>query len=571
MHEMSLVNDNEPTQAESMIQDCNNDMLKCPQPELVSHFVRIASQLLRTVVSGTGKPSLLWADPSALIQLRLNSFSSLLKVLKAVLGYQNRQGMTKLDGQGKIDQMNISKLVSLIFDDEIIFGNHEEDTFDDENEQDFLKEDAFGVNGHRSLKKVPLLKSKSLGSKPSGTLHSEERMSNYFNEYAVQGDGGSIMEGTQFNGNNRSSKNNLVKSPNQDLDSKFLSMNQTSNKNEHNSSITSNASSDEHYKISNIEFVESESTLDIFESENYNFDKVEASQNLEAENNIFASWISQDVGLDDNTPNVEDSGQSEKDAKNKTKDLEKKADKSSGMTAISKSNLNRKRVNNKILEESNSFNFTSNDGIPLPLAHSPSSQLTPSQPKLDTKFDFQSALNSSSSSNDDDFRMTNPAKNSASMRGFGDVGSFSFRRRTLPPLSLATIQEDSETKKNQNNEEINLISSVGTEWGREENRMTSTELNLQLGEPVKTKKEVEDTVSMFRKSNGRGRQFRIPKVDKIATEKTSLPSENSSDNKIETQADPFSMSKKEYGTLPQTKKEIEEIERASLENILSLG
>ena len=65
-----------------------------PSHFLLPHFVRILHHLWRTLISGLGEPSLLWANPESLIPLRLQSFAAILYVMSNASAFQTKQGVT---------------------------------------------------------------------------------------------------------------------------------------------------------------------------------------------------------------------------------------------------------------------------------------------------------------------------------------------------------------------------------------------------------------------------------------------------------------------------------------------
>ena len=74
---------------------------KCPAGDFVPHLLRVITQLMRTMTSGVGEPSILWANPDALIPLRLNAFASLLHVISSASHYMAKKGSRLLDGDTK--------------------------------------------------------------------------------------------------------------------------------------------------------------------------------------------------------------------------------------------------------------------------------------------------------------------------------------------------------------------------------------------------------------------------------------------------------------------------------------
>jgi len=94
---------------------------QCPASEMSSHFERIIFQLWRTMVTGSGEPSIHWANPAALIPLRLHSFSALLYVISNVNSFVARSGMEQLNGKEKWNLRVMSQIVTLLFDEAKLF------------------------------------------------------------------------------------------------------------------------------------------------------------------------------------------------------------------------------------------------------------------------------------------------------------------------------------------------------------------------------------------------------------------------------------------------------------------
>jgi len=90
--------------------------------ELNSHLLRIIRQVWRRLVVGTGEPSLLWADPSANIPLRLQSFATLLFLISNVADFQSKSGLTQLDKKSKWDLDSLGNVVALALDEGDLFG-----------------------------------------------------------------------------------------------------------------------------------------------------------------------------------------------------------------------------------------------------------------------------------------------------------------------------------------------------------------------------------------------------------------------------------------------------------------
>ena len=106
---------------------------KCPKHELVAHFLRINMQLWRTLVCGLGQPSQSWANPASLSALRLHSFASLLHIFNSVCLGLNKVGITDLNGGSKWNIVSMSRIVKILFDEDVFFPCPNEMTLDDDN------------------------------------------------------------------------------------------------------------------------------------------------------------------------------------------------------------------------------------------------------------------------------------------------------------------------------------------------------------------------------------------------------------------------------------------------------
>lgn len=100
---------------------------KCPHSDLMPHLVRVISQLWRTMVSGIGEPSILWASPESLIPLRLNAFATLLHVVSSASHHLAKTGLRQLDGSTKWNLTALGKVLSMLFDEHAIMGGPFED------------------------------------------------------------------------------------------------------------------------------------------------------------------------------------------------------------------------------------------------------------------------------------------------------------------------------------------------------------------------------------------------------------------------------------------------------------
>lgn len=93
----------------------------CSQEQLTAHFIRIALQLYRSLVAGTGKPSIAFANPSLSTPLRVHSFSALLYVLNSASSFLTKSEVKSMNGNQKWSLATMSRLVAVLFDEETIF------------------------------------------------------------------------------------------------------------------------------------------------------------------------------------------------------------------------------------------------------------------------------------------------------------------------------------------------------------------------------------------------------------------------------------------------------------------
>ena len=95
---------------------------RCPHSDLCSHLLRTVSQLWRMAVSGVGEPSILWASPQTLIPLRMNAFATLLHTVSSATHHMSKTGLRQLDGHSTWDITALGKVLSMVFDEQTIFG-----------------------------------------------------------------------------------------------------------------------------------------------------------------------------------------------------------------------------------------------------------------------------------------------------------------------------------------------------------------------------------------------------------------------------------------------------------------
>jgi len=432
---------------------------KCPHPELTSHFVRISSQLLRTLVCGTGTPDLQWANPSTPLPLRIYAFSSFLILCREVTLYQNKNGVTKLSGKGKMDMKSMGKMVSLLFDDELLFGDQKEIFPDDPTikEEEKLLDDILGFDpASLDLSTISALDmAHSAGAKKydKQSRSSRDKAKKEIEAFSVLANPGNdplnTFEGATINPaitKNRSDEGTSNENP------------ATHDTNGNATAVTTDANVNFAQWLSqDAEYCDVDLNLSTGVNSKAKYDPCatstqavnggsiksneqevtkktpSASSSMDDMNNSFSSWLSQDCETDD---------------------------------CLSPTNSSQKEV------------------------------------KVDSQFDFRNALNSATS-NDDGFRMTNTSKtskNSFDMSNFtGSSNTLSGRRKymTLPTLGLATIEEDREAKKSDNDPAI-----LATD-------RTSGIIDRKYGNTLST-----ESLKAAAKSHRGAKQFRIPKLKK---------------------------------------------------------
>jgi hypothetical protein len=96
----------------------------CSPHDVTKHFARIVAKMWRTLICGTGQTDLEWANPAAIIPLRVHAFASLLQLYGNAALYMSKGGVTQLDGNRKFDLITLARVVSWLFDEETIFGRN---------------------------------------------------------------------------------------------------------------------------------------------------------------------------------------------------------------------------------------------------------------------------------------------------------------------------------------------------------------------------------------------------------------------------------------------------------------
>lgn len=96
----------------------------CSTYDISKHFVRIFTKLWKTVICGTGETDLSWANPASTMPLRVHAFGALLQMLGNVSLSMSKNGVTQVDGLSKFDMVTLGRMLSLMLDEESMFGRH---------------------------------------------------------------------------------------------------------------------------------------------------------------------------------------------------------------------------------------------------------------------------------------------------------------------------------------------------------------------------------------------------------------------------------------------------------------
>ena len=126
----------------------------CSVADISGHLLRIVLQLGKVVVCGIGEPDLAWANPESIIPLRVHSFATLLQLLGSSTLYFAKRGLTQLDGSNKWNFLSLSRVIALLFDEGMLFGDQAKEFFSSDFlaglKQDIEKKGAVVTNGSDS-------------------------------------------------------------------------------------------------------------------------------------------------------------------------------------------------------------------------------------------------------------------------------------------------------------------------------------------------------------------------------------------------------------------------------------
>lgn len=133
---------------------------KCSHAELLPHLLRVVSQLWRTMVTGTGEPSILWASPESLIPLRLNAFATLLHTISSA-SYHMSKSERQLDGSTKWNLNALGKMLVMLFDESSILPGPPEYTLLKDSEKVVPKSNDVQPPSRPQINKPSILSNRS--------------------------------------------------------------------------------------------------------------------------------------------------------------------------------------------------------------------------------------------------------------------------------------------------------------------------------------------------------------------------------------------------------------------------
>lgn len=110
----------------------------CPTRVAIAHLPRLSLVLWQLVIAGAGQASLEWANPSTSPPLRVHAFVTLLRLVGSASIFLAKCGNANVDNSEKLNVVVLGRMMALIFDEQKIFSEHAQETFDVEYWQSFL-------------------------------------------------------------------------------------------------------------------------------------------------------------------------------------------------------------------------------------------------------------------------------------------------------------------------------------------------------------------------------------------------------------------------------------------------
>jgi hypothetical protein len=114
----------------STIDIAKSDM--CSVGDLSAHLIRVTQQLWKVATLGTGNIDLEWANPAAILPLRVHAFATLLQILGSSTLYMSKRGAAQLDGNNRWNFKSLGRVLALLFDEDELFGKQGEEPLSEE-------------------------------------------------------------------------------------------------------------------------------------------------------------------------------------------------------------------------------------------------------------------------------------------------------------------------------------------------------------------------------------------------------------------------------------------------------
>ena len=114
----------------STVDIAKSDM--CSVGDLSAHLIRVTQQLWKVATLGTGNIDLEWANPAAILPLRVHAFATLLQILGSSTLHMSKRGATQVDGNNKWNFKSLGRVLALLFDEDEMFGKQGEEPLSEE-------------------------------------------------------------------------------------------------------------------------------------------------------------------------------------------------------------------------------------------------------------------------------------------------------------------------------------------------------------------------------------------------------------------------------------------------------
>lgn len=95
------------------------------------YILRIMSRLWRSLICGNGEPNLSWSNPATCTPLRVHSFATIVHLVGVTSQHLARNGVTQLDGNRRWNVVTFGRILALLFDEYVLFGDQAVEKFDE--------------------------------------------------------------------------------------------------------------------------------------------------------------------------------------------------------------------------------------------------------------------------------------------------------------------------------------------------------------------------------------------------------------------------------------------------------